>query len=241
MTQDDKSAHPEEIVPALIPAYPGITACFGRARTIAATTCAGTPSMKCANASSPAAALAVAANPIDHAGLLRNTPPAEVPFREHQCLPGPRAGRAPGLLPPRQLPHSVHQPHRAERSRGAQRYPHLDRLPGHPRRPRPCAAHTVGCGLALVPRQSLLHGSRPRHGSARSRNRWVLNLPPAPIEQRGRRQRDRLAAAQRARRDVGTLRSPGPALPPCGPLPAPCPRHVAGAPFWQSVPEVSDV
>ncbi len=248
-------------MPALFSAFPGIAACFGRTRMIAATTCAGTPSIRCANASSPAATWAVVASPIDPAGLLGSMPPAESHFREHQRLLGPRAGRdgvvadpqgwpqgrprssgrAPGLLPPRQLPRSVDQPHRAERGRGAQRYPHIDRLPGHPRGPRPYAASPVGCALVLVPRQSLLNGSRSGHDSARSRSRWVLNLPPALTEPRGRRQRCLLASTQPARRDVGSLRARGHAPHPGGPLLALCPRHVAGAPFWPSVFEVSDV
>lgn len=189
MTQDDKSAPPEDIVPALFPALAGMTAHLGRTPTKAVASCTGAPSVRRADASSPPATQAIAVDPIGNAGSLGRTHPAETQFREHHCLPGCCAGRhgvaadpqrrpqgrprnsgcAPRLLSSRQLTRSVHQPRRTKCGRDDQRDPHIDRPPGHPRGPGPYAASPVGCGLACVPRRPLPPESRPARRGSRAR------------------------------------------------------------------------
>lgn len=195
MTRDDKSAPPEDILPALFPALAGMTAHLGRTRTNAVASCTGARSVRCADASSPAATRAIATDPIGNAESPGRTHPAETQFREHHCLPGCPAGRhgvatdpqrrpqsrprnssrAPRFLSARQLARSVHQPRRTECGRDDQRDPHIDRPPGHPRGPGPYAASPVGCALVRVSRRPLPPESRPGRHWCRARSRCAAS------------------------------------------------------------------
>lgn len=199
MTRDDKSARPEDIVPALFPALSGMTAHLGRARTNAVVSCASAPSGRGADASSSAAAQVIAADLTSNAGSPGRTPPADIRFRKHQRFPGCCAGRdgvasdpqrrpqgrscnsgcAPRVLSPRKLVRSVHQPCRTECGRGRQRDPYIDRPSGQRSEPRPYAAPPVGCGLVRVPRRPLPAESRPGQRCSPARSRCAARPFPS--------------------------------------------------------------